>query len=118
MVNDPAALQPAIVIEGTRQDWPGGPRTLVPLAAEREHDRAAFRFGARAGDIEVWFRLTLEAIGRMREDAPQERGDRLVDALLAWLQNNTQHELTARNLFGAYVSDDGETRVEPWQPMG
>ena len=30
---------PAIVIEGTREDWPGGPRTLTPLDPGREPDR-------------------------------------------------------------------------------
>ena len=37
---------PAIVIEGTREDWPGGPRTLTPLDPAREPNRQTFWFGA------------------------------------------------------------------------
>lgn len=116
MVNDPADIQPAILIEGMRQDWPGGARILTPQPADREPDRQAFWFSAQAGDIEVCFRLTLEAIHRMPEEAPQARGVRLVDALIAWLQDNPEHQLTPRSHFRVCVSDDGETSVEPWQP--
>lgn len=116
MCDDPGNVQPAIIIDGTRDDWPGGARVLVPLAAEREPDRLAFWFGAQAGDIEVRFRLTLEAIHRIPEEAPRARGVRLVDVLIAWLQNNPDHRLTPRSQFRVHVSDDGETTVEPWLP--
>ena len=36
---------PAIVVEGTRKDWPGGPRTLTPLDPDREPNRQTFWFG-------------------------------------------------------------------------
>ena len=116
MCNDPANVQPAIIIEGTRDDWPGGARVLTPLVGNREPDRLAFWFGAQAGDIEVRFRLTLEAIYRMPEEAPRARGVRLVDALIAWLQDNPGHGLTPYSRFRVHVSEDGETTVEPWQP--
>ena len=118
MVNNPANLQPAIVIEGTRQDWPGGAQILTPLPPDREPDRPAFWFGAQAGAIEVCFRLTQEAIHRMPEEEPQARGQRLIDALIAWLQDNPDHQLTPRNHFRVLVADDGQTSVEPWQPTG
>ena len=101
-----------------RPDWPGGARVLAPLDVDREPERLAFWFGAQAGDIEVCFRLTIEAIHRMPEAAPHARGVRLVDALIAWLQDNPGHRLTLRNHFRVHVSDDGETTVEPWQPAG
>ena len=58
---------PAIVIEGAREDWPGGPRTLTPLDTHREPNRQTFWFGAELApdDNEAWFRITLEAVHRM-----------------------------------------------------
>ena len=50
---------PAIVIDVTREDWPGGgPRTLTPLDPNREPNRQTFWFGAELApdDNEVWFR--------------------------------------------------------------
>ena len=43
-------------------------------------------FGAElpAGD-QVWFRIAEEAIGRMPEKTPRDRGARLVDALIVWI---------------------------------
>ena len=41
-----SAIVPAIVIEGTRGDWLGGPRTLTPLDPDREPNRRTFWFGA------------------------------------------------------------------------
>ena len=54
------AIVPAIVIEGTREDWPGGPRTLTPLDPEQdEPNRQTYWFGAELApdDKEVWFHL-------------------------------------------------------------
>ena len=84
MTNGPAIV-PAIVIDGTPEDWPGGPRTLTPLDPDREPNRQTFWFGAElapAGN-QVWFLVTLEAVRRMQEETPGARGNRLVDALLA-----------------------------------
>ena len=77
---------PAIVIDVTREDWPGGPRTLTPLDPNREPNRQTFWFGAELapGGNQVWFRITLEAVHRMEEKTPDARGNRLVDALLTW----------------------------------
>ena len=35
-----------IVIDGTREDWPGGPRTLTPLDPDLEPNRRTCWFGA------------------------------------------------------------------------
>ena len=78
---------PKIVIEGTREDWPGGPRTLTPRDPSRDPNRQTFWFGAELDPdgSQVWFRIASEAVRRMGEQTPRARGDRLVDALLAWL---------------------------------
>ena len=106
---------PAIVIEGTREDWPGGPRTLTALEPNRERNRLTFWFGAElaADDNQVWFRITMEAVHRMQEKTPGARGNRLVDALLAWLSDNRDHQLEDLNRFKVYVSIAGDTRIEP-----
>ena len=86
---------PAIVIDVTREDWPGGPRTLTRLDPHREPNWLTFWFGAElapAGN-QVWFRITGEAIERMQEETPGARGNRLVDALLAWLSDDRDHQL-------------------------
>ena len=78
---------PQIVIKGRREDWPGGARTLTPRAPGREPNRQTFWFGAELDPdgSQVWFRITSEAVRRMREGDAVARGERLVDALLAWL---------------------------------
>ena len=75
----------AIVIEGTREDWPGGARTLTAREPTREPN-GTFWFGAELdpdpdGD-QVWFRIAEEAVGRMPEKTPRDRGARLVNALI------------------------------------
>ena len=115
MTNGPAIV-PAIVIDGTREDWPGGPRTLTPLDPDREPNRQTFWFGAElatAGN-QAWFRVTLEAVRRMQEETPGARGNRLVDALIAWLSDDRNHQLEDLNRFQVYVSDAGNTRIEPY----
>jgi len=107
---------PAIVIDGECPTWPTGPQALTGLPADREHERAAFWFGFRlapAGN-EVRFRITGEAIRRMPEDTPRRRGERLVAALLTWLGNDPERRLEALNDFQVYVSDAGDTRIEPY----
>ena len=104
----------AIVIEGTREDWPGGPRTLTPFYPNQAPDTQVTWFGAELApdDKEVWFRITLEAVHRMEEQAPGARGNRLVDALLAWISDNPDYQLEPRNNFRVVVDDSG-TRIEP-----
>ena len=46
-----SAIVPAIVIEGTRNDWPGGPRTLTPLDPDLEPNRQTFWFGAELAPV-------------------------------------------------------------------
>ena len=77
----------AIIIEGKREDWPGGPRTLTPRASGREPNGRTLWYGAELNPDgrQVWFRITAEAVCRMREKTPLARGERLIDALLAWL---------------------------------
>ena len=111
------AIVPRIVIEGTREDWPGGPRTLTPLDPHQEApNRMITWFGAELApdDNEVWFRITLEAVHRMEEKTPGARGNRLVDALLAWLSDDPDHQLADLNRFQVYVSDAGDTWIEPY----
>ena len=111
----PMTNGPQIVIEGTREDWPGDAQTFAPLPAERDTQRHAFWFGAQLdpGDNEVWFRITPEAIERMRERTSEERGARLVDALLTWMGENPGHQLNPRNAYQVFVSDAGDARLEP-----
>ena len=82
----------AVVIEGRRGDWPGGPRLLMPCPPSREPNRRTWWFGAEldpAGE-QVWFRVTSEAIHRMREKTPRARGACLVDALITWMTPERQ----------------------------
>ena len=104
---------PKIVIEGRRGDWPGGARTLTPRDPGREPNRQTFWFGAELDPdgVQVWFRVASEAVRRMKEGTPGARGDRLVDALLAWLTPDRQLEPDL-NRFQVLVSDDGDTKIE------
>ncbi len=104
---------PRIVIAGTRRDWPGGPRTLIPRDPFLEPNRQTLWVGADLAPdgVQVWFRIASEAIRRMRADTPGARGDRLVDALLAWM---TPDRALRRDLnrFEVRVSADGDTWIE------
>ena len=62
----------AVVIEGRREDWPGGPRFLMPCPPSREPNRRTYWFGAELDPdgSQLWFRVTSEAIHRMREKTP------------------------------------------------
>ena len=60
---------------------------------------------------QVWFRIAAEAVRRMKEQTPGARGDRLVDALFAWLTPDRQLAPDL-NRFQVLVSDDGDTRIE------
>ena len=64
---------PKIVIEGTREDWPGGPRTLTPRDPSRDPNRQTFWFGAEIDpdDSQVWFRIASEAGRRMGSRHPE-----------------------------------------------
>ena len=101
----------AIIIEGRRDDWPGGARTLIPCKPDREQDRQVHWFGAELDPdgIEVWFRISTEAVGRMKEKTPRARGNRLIDALLDWMKlPNRQSDLPD---FDVEVDADGRTQV-------
>ena len=102
-----------IVIKGTRDDWPGGPRTPTPRDPCLEPNQRTLWFGANLDPdgIQVWFRIALEAIGRMREPTAEARGNRVIDAFLAGLQPD--HRLTRQiNRFEVRVSDNGDTWIE------
>ena len=101
-----------ITIEGTREDWPGGARTLSPRDALREPN-GIFWYGAdlTPDGKQVWFRVAPEAVGRMQAQTPRARGDRLIDAFLAWLSPDQQLR-GALNRFEVRVSDEGDTWVE------
>ena len=108
--------EPAIVIDREYPTWPTGPQALTELRACREHERAAFWFGFRLAPDgnNVRFRITGEAIQRMPEDTPRRRGARLVAALLTWLGDDPERRLEDLNDFQVYVSDAGDTRIEPY----
>ena len=112
------ATLPAIVIDVTREDWPGGRQTFRPLRPEQEAEpnQDTFWFGARfsPAGIEVWFRITYEAIQGMQEDTPQSRGARLVECLIAWRRDDPDRQLEDLNRFQVYVSNAGDTRIEPY----
>ena len=77
----PDTAGPKIVIAGTREDWPGGAQTLTPRDPTREPNGRILWFGAALdadGSQQVWFRITAEAVGRMREKTPRARGARLI----------------------------------------
>ena len=103
---------PQIVIKGRREDWPGGARTLTPREPGREPNRQTFWFGAELDPdgSQVWFRITSEAVRRMREGDAVGRGERLVDALLAWL-TPARRLGPEVNRFQVLVSDDGDIRL-------
>ena len=67
---------PAIVIDVTREDWPGGPRTLTPLDPNEEPNRQTTWFGAELASVgnQMWFRITLEAVHRIQEKTPSVPG--------------------------------------------
>ena len=98
----------AIVIEGTREDWTGGARTLTARDSTREPN-GTFWFGAQldpAGD-QVWLRITEDAVGRMPEKTPRALGARLVDALLVWTTPDRQPE-PGLTRFEVQVSEAGD----------
>ena len=110
------AIVPRIVIEGTREDWPGGPQTLTPLDPHQEvPNRQITWFGADLApdDNEVWFRLSLEAVREMPENEPQARGDLLIECLIAWLREDPERQLERRSNFQMIVDDTGR-RIEPY----
>ena len=101
-----------IVIEGRRENWPGGARTLTPRAGGREPNGRTLWFGAELDTgHQVWFRITAEEIGRMREETPRARGERLIDALLGSLTPDRELKREI-NRFEVRVSDDGDTWIE------
>lgn len=109
--------EPDIIIEGTRDDWPGGRRTLTPLHPHAEPGRDAFWFGARLdpGGHEVSFRVTWETLRRLPADTPDGRGTLLVDRLIVWLAENPGYQLQTRNPFRVCVSGADDTTVERWE---
>ena len=111
-------LEPQIVIGGTRDDWPDGPRTLTPLPRrDFPDDTMCFRAQFDPSGNEVRFRIAADDIHRMQEQTPQDRGARLLDALIDWIQEHPGRELQACNDFRVYVSDDGsDTTVGPYEP--
>ena len=109
----PNAAGPEIVIAGTREDWPGGPRTLTPREPTREANGRILWFGAELDPdgSQVWFRITAEAVGRMREKTPprprrppHRRPPRLADAwTVSCGPNSTGFEVRV---------SAGDTRIE------
>ena len=108
-----------IVIEGTREDWPGGPRTLTRLDPAGRPRPTTFRFGAlvEPDGLLVWFRIDSDEMQLLLEntpeDTPEARGARLVAAMIAWLSEGAEHRLEDLNEFQVFALDAGNTRIEP-----
>ena len=104
---------PAIIIKGKFGNWPGEARTLTPCRPQREPNEQAYLFGAELdqGNDAVWFRITLEAIHRMKERTPRDRGNRLVDALISWMTPERPLE-PGLSRFKVRVSETGDTWIE------
>lgn len=101
-----------IVIEGRRENWPGGARTLTPRTAGREPNGRIPWFGAELDTgNQVWFWIAPQAVRRMREKTPRARGERLIDALLGWLTPDRALKREI-NRFEVRVSDEGDTWIE------
>ena len=96
--------------------WRGDYRTLKPLSADKDSNHGAFLCGVRVepGDNNVWFRITSEAVRRMRENTPELRGARLVECLITWYNESHDHQLGSFREFQVYVSDAGDTSIEPY----
>ena len=105
--------EPAIIIEGTRGDWPGGARTLTPRDPCLEPNGQSFWFGADLDPdgSQVWFRVASGAVRRMQQETPGARGGCLIDVLLAWMKPYRQLGPNI-NRFQAVVADDGDTWIE------
>ena len=105
--------EPAIIIEGTRGDWPGGARTLTPREPCLEPNGQSVWFGADLDPdgSQVWFRIASGAVRRMQQETPGARRGCLIDALLAWMKPYRQLGPNI-NRFQALVADDGDTRIE------
>ena len=103
----------AIIIEGTRGDWPGGARTLTPRDPCSEPNGQSFWFGADLDPdgSQVWFRVASGAVRRMQQETPGARGGCLIDALLAWMKPYRQLGPSI-NRFQAVVADDGDIWIE------
>ena len=103
----------AIVIAGTRGDWPGGARTLTPREPTREPNvdplvRGRARSGRRPRSGSG---IAEDAVGRMPVETPADRGRRLVDALIVWITPDRQLE-PGINRFEVRVSEAGDTWLE------
>ena len=106
---------PKIVISGVRKDWSGGTRPLTARAPSRNPNGRTLWFGAEfdPDGSQVWFWISSEAIGRMREKTPHGRGDRLIDTLLAWLTPDRRPGPDL-NHFHVRVWPDGDPWIEPY----
>ncbi len=113
------AIVPAIVIEGPREDWPGGPQIFRSRPARREPDHDAFWFRAQLcpGDNLLEFRITHADLRKMRENTPEGRGGHLIMCLKAWIEENQDYQLKVIDAFDVFVSDAGDTRIEHRLPL-
>ena len=105
----------AIVIEGRREDWPRGARTLTPHDPIQEPNGRTLWFGADLDPDGEPGVVPDHGDGR-RPDAGEDtsaRGERLVDALLAWLTPNRQLGPEI-NRFQVRVWQDDDPWIEPY----
>lgn len=104
---------PAIIIEGKFENWPGEARTLTPSHPRRDANAQVYSFGAELdqGNDEVWFRIALEAIHRMKEQTPHARGNRLVNELISWMTPERSLD-PGLNCFEVWVSETGDMWIE------
>ena len=110
-----------IVIEGTYEDSPRSSLTLKPCKPHYSNQEPGvhwFRAEVDRDCTEVWFRITWEKIGEMKEiekieQTPQGRGAHLVKALIASMGPDGQLE-PGKNCFKVvWVSGNSDdTRIE------
>ena len=94
--------------------WRGGYQTVTWLPPDLDPYKDMWEFGVRVdpGGKDVWFRITSEAISRMRENTPERRGARLVACLINWCNESNNHQLESPDEFQVFVSDADDTRIE------
>ena len=111
--------EPAIIIKGKYKDWPGGLRELTSLDPAQRPRPTTVRFGAlvQPDGLLVWFQIDSDEMQPLLRNTPadtaEERGARLVAALIAWLSEGAEHRLEDHNEFHVFCSDAGDIWIEP-----
>ena len=107
----------ASVIAGTREDWPGGARTLTPRESTRDRTGTlGFRAELDPDGDQVWFRTDEDAVGPMPAETPADRGRRLVDVLIVLITSDRQLGARHQPLRGPeFAAGDGWLERLGWR---